>query len=127
MEDATPRRKLDFIYQEVLGEVAELVKRLEGVSAAVEEVARTRAGERTAEVLEHAATAAASRVRAELDRAADQARRRVSSLLSEVRAEAEGVAGAARWHALALSTGLALMAAFVGGWLVVLLHFAGWW
>jgi hypothetical protein len=127
MEDATPRRKLDFIYQEVLGEVSDLVKRLEVVAAAVEEVARTRAGERTAEALELAATAAAGRVRTELTRAADHAGRRVASLLGEAKREAQGAAGAARWHALALSTGLALVAAFVGGGLVVLFHYAGWW
>jgi ElaB/YqjD/DUF883 family membrane-anchored ribosome-binding protein len=121
-EETAPRTKLDFIYQEVLGEVAELVKRLEAISATLREVARSSAGERSAEALERAAAEAARRVRRELERAGEAERRRFTALVQDAVSAAEAVAAARRWKGLARAAAVSLVAAFLGGAAVLLLQ-----
>jgi hypothetical protein len=125
--DATPRTKLDFLYSEILGELSDLVKRLEVVSAAVAEVSRSRAADRSADALERAAAVSASRVRSDLERAAEKAGRNLATLVGQVVGAAEVARGARRWRAYAVCAGLSLVGSFVGGGLVVVLHHAGWW
>lgn len=112
--DLTPRTKLDFIYQEILGEVSTLVERLEEVAHELHEVTRSRAVERAAEVLERAATASASRLRRELERGTEQARKDIGSFWGE-----------ARWALYAACAGISLAAALMGGLLVVVARSVG--
>ena len=121
-EETAPRTKLDFIYQEVLGEVAELVKRLEAISATLREVASSSARERSAEALERAAAEAARRVRLELERAAEAERRRFTALVQDAVSAAEAITATGRWRGLARAAAVSLVAAFLGGAAVALLQ-----
>jgi hypothetical protein len=120
------RSKLEFIYQEVLGDVGDLVKRLEVVLAKQQEIERARASERPAEALERAAAAAASRACGDLERTADHARRSLVATLEEL-----GAAGDAsqrsRWRLYALCVALSLGSGLVVGASFVLAHLAGIW
>jgi hypothetical protein len=120
------RSKLEFIYQEVLGDVGDLVKRLEVVLAKQQEIERTRSAERPAEALERAAVAASSRARGDFERAADQARRTLLATLREFEAIGGG-ADRARWRLYALCAGLSLGSGIVAGVTIVLAHLAGLW
>lgn len=123
---AGPRSKLDFIYQEVLGDVADLVKRLEAVQTKMQELERSRAGERSAEALEQAVAAATSRARGDFERAAEQARRRLLAALDEA-VSAARPAEKSRWWLYATCTGLALGASAAAGTIIVLAHLGGLW
>jgi bifunctional pyridoxal-dependent enzyme with beta-cystathionase and maltose regulon repressor activities len=81
-----PRSKLDIIYQEVLGEVVEVVKRLEAVSAQIDGVATAKPADRVAEVIQDAALKAIAKVRSELDQAIADAHQGLSAAASEVAA-----------------------------------------
>ena len=83
------RSKLEFIYQEVLGDVGDLVKRLEVVLAKQQEIERARASERPAEALERAVAAAASRARGDLEHATEHARRSLVVTLEDLVATGE--------------------------------------
>ena len=120
------RSKLEFIYQEVLGDVGDLVKRLEVVLAKQQEIERARASERPAEALERAVAAAASRARADLERAADHARRSLVATLNEF-AVIGGEADKGRWRLYALCSGLSLGSGILAGATIVLAHLAGLW
>ncbi len=86
-----PRSKLDIIYQEVLGEVVELVKRLEAVSARMDGVATAKPADRMAEMIEEAALMASAKVRSELDQAIANARQNLSAAAGEVAAALHAV------------------------------------
>jgi len=120
------RSKLEFIYQEVLGDVGDLVKRLEVVLAKQQEIERAHASERPAEALERAAAAAAARARGDLERATEHARRSLVTALEEL-----GVTGEAsersRWRLYALCVGISLGSGLMVGATVVLAHMAGLW
>jgi len=120
------RSKLEFIYQEVLGDVGDLVKRLEVVLAKQQEIERSRASERPAEALERAASVASSRARSEFERAAEHASRALVAALEDL-ALPGGAAEKGRWRLYALCTGLSLGSGFVAGTILVLTHLAGFW
>jgi hypothetical protein len=92
----SPRSKLDFLYRDVLGEVASLVERLEAVSAELGDVAKARAGQATAEALVRAAGASAGKVRTELERSAEIACRRLGLAVDEAASAASRFQGARR-------------------------------
>ena len=120
------RSKLEFIYQEVLGDVGDLVKRLEVVLAKQQEIERASASERPAEAVERAVAAAASRARGEVERATDHARRSLVATLNEF-AAIGGEADKGRWRLYALCAGLSLGSGLVAGTILVLAHLAGLW
>jgi hypothetical protein len=80
------RSKLDIIYQEVLGEVVEVVKRLEAVSAQVDGAATAKPVDQVAEVIERAALTASAKVRSDLEQAIADARQELTAAAGEVRA-----------------------------------------
>jgi ElaB/YqjD/DUF883 family membrane-anchored ribosome-binding protein len=121
-EETAPRTKLDFIYQEVLGEAADLVKRLEAISATLREVASSSAAERTVEALERAAVEGAWRVRREIERVGEAERHRFTVLVEEAVSAAEAVIAATRWKVLAGTAAVCLVAAFLGGAAALLLQ-----
>ncbi len=115
----SPRSKLDFLYRDVLGEVTNLVERLEVVSAELRDIAKARAGEGTAEALARAAGASAVKVRTELERSAEMAGRRLADVVDEAARAALGLQGARRrdymvWGAVYLG------ASMLGGAVVAL-------
>ena len=118
---ADPRTKLDIIYQEVLGEVSELVGRLEAVSERLTEASEQagRAGERSAEQIHQVTAAAAAKLKAELDHAGDKLLSRVETVMQEASAAAAVVNRSARRFAtLALVVGLAggVIGGALAGW-----------
>ena len=121
-----PRSKLEFLYQDVLGEVGDLIKRLEAVVAKQQEIERARAAERPAEALERAATAASSRARGDFERAAESARRALVTTFNEC-AVIEGESGRRRWRLFALCAGLSVGGGLLTGATIVLAHLAGLW
>lgn len=118
---ADPRTKLDIIYQEVLGEVSDLVGRLEVVSERLAEASDQcgRAGERSAEQIHQVTGAAASKLRVELDHAGDRLLSRVEKAADEAgRAAAVVHRSAQRFATLALIVGIAggVIGGALAGW-----------
>jgi len=109
---ADPRTKLDVIYQEVLGEVAELVTRLEQTAAKVAEAGQ--AGELARQAVSQAAAEAGRAFRRDLDKHSSTLLEGLQKAAGEAKAAAMVVDKAGRRFALlALVTGLA--AGLVGG------------
>ena len=109
-----PRSKLDIIYQDVLGEVVEVVKRLEAVSAQLDRVVTARPADRVAEAIQRAALMASSKFRTDLDRTIGDARKGLSAATSQATAALHAV-GAERRRTLFERTALAFCAAVLGG------------
>lgn len=103
-----PRSKLDIIYQEVLGEVADLVGRVEAVTSQVAEVIK--AESRAAQAIHEASAAASEKLRGDLDRACNTTVQKLRTVAREVDAAAGVVGGAAKRFAL-----LALLVGLGGG------------
>jgi hypothetical protein len=116
----SPRSKLDFLYRDVLGEVAGLVERLEAVSVELREAAKAGAGEGTAEVLARAAAAAAGKVRTELERSAETACRRLGAAVPET-ARAARELQRAGWRDHVIWGAVCLGASILGGAVTALL------
>ena len=79
----TARSKLEFLYRDVLGEVARLVEKLEAVSSELREVAKARTSEGTVEALARASAVSAAKVRAELECSAETACRQLATGVQE--------------------------------------------
>lgn len=109
-----PRSKLDFLYQDVLGEVTTLVERLETVSAQLHDVAKSRVGEVTAEALARAANASAARARTDFERSAENAKRELSEVVGEA-ARAVRELQEARWRDWVLWAAIYFTSSMVGG------------
>jgi len=110
----TPRSKLDFLYRDVLGEVARLVERLETVSGELREA--TKALEGTAEAGTRWAGGGAAKVRAELERSAEMACRRLAAVHETATASPK-----ARWRDGLVWGGICLGASMLGGAVVALM------
>ena len=118
---ADPRTKLDIIYQEVLGEVSELVGRIEAISERLTEASELagRAGERPAEQIHQVTAAAAFKLKTELEHAGNQLLSRVETVTKEASAAAAVVhRSAQRFATLALAVGLAggVIGGALAGW-----------
>lgn len=110
-----PRSKLDIIYQEVLGEVSDLVGRVEAAAGQLTDI--TNSGDRAALTIGEASAAATLKIRSELDRTAKDAIQKLQAVVKDAEAAARLVDGSARRFALlALLTGLA--GGIIGGILV---------
>ena len=114
------RTKLDFLYREVLGEVTNLVERLEAVSAELRHTAKVHGTEATAETLARAAGASAARVRTEIERSAEVACRKLGLAVDEAARAARGLQGARRRDYFIWGAGY-LGASLVGGAVAALL------
>ncbi len=113
-----PRSKLDIIYQEVLGEVVEVVKRLEAVSAQMDGVATAKPADRVAEMIQEAALMASAKVRSELDQALADARQGLSAAASEVTAALHAVEAERQrtfWARMNAMFGAAVLGGVVAG------------
>jgi len=120
-----PRSKLDIIYQEVLGEVVQVMKRLETVSAQLDGVLAAKPGERAAEVIQLAALTASGKLRTDLDRAIGNACKSLSGAVSEATAtlhalETERQRVSVEWAAVTFSA--AVMGGLLGGLVVQVLR-----
>ncbi|WP_323000525.1 hypothetical protein [Denitromonas sp.] len=118
---ADPRTKLDIIYQEVLGEVSELVGRVEAATERLAEASELagRAGERSAEQIHQVTAAAAAKLKAELEHVGDRLLKQVETVAEEAGAAASVVHRSARRFAtLALAVGLAggVIGGALAGW-----------
>jgi hypothetical protein len=109
-----PRSKLDIIYQEVLGEVGVVVKRLELVSAQLDRILTTRPVDRMAEALQNAALMASGRLRIDLDRATGNASKSLNAAAAEA-AMAVHALKEERRGVFVERTALAFCAALLGG------------
>lgn len=88
------RTKLEFLYRDVLGEVTNLVARMEAVSAEIRAVAKAHGTEGTGETLARVAGASAARVRTEIERSAEVACRKLGLAVDEAARAARGLQGA---------------------------------
>lgn len=120
-----PRSKLDIIYQEVLGEVVQVMKRLETVSAHLDKILAAKPGDRAAEVIHLAALTASGKVRNDLDCAIGKACEGLSAAVSEATAtlhalETERQRASAEWATVTLLA--AVLGGLMGGLVVHVLR-----
>jgi len=79
----SPRAKLEFLYRDVLGEVTNLVTRLEAVTAEFAVIRKNRVVEGAAETLARAAGASSAKLRTELEASTEMAARRLVAVVQE--------------------------------------------
>lgn len=109
-----PRTKLDVIYQEVLGEVGDLVDRLEAVSTQLEAAVRGKPAERVVEAIERAAFVASGKLRTDMDRAIGEARKELGAAAHEAEAALHAIERERR-RTLTRWTLLTFCASLLGG------------
>jgi phosphotransacetylase len=111
-----PRSKLDILYQDVLGEVSDLVTRIETAKEQLANIAEqsARSGERTAEQLRQVAATAAGKLKGELEQTGTRLIAKMENAAKDTSTAAALVHRSARRFAtLALTVGLA--AGVIGG------------
>lgn len=105
---ADPRTKLDIIYQEVLGDVSDLVGRAEALGQKLDGLSHGAA--QASAAVNAASVAATAKLRAEIEKTTTTAVERLQSVVKEATAAASVVDQAARRFAL-----LALLTGVLGG------------
>ena len=126
MSEPQTRKKLDFLYQEVLGEVAGLIQRIEAVNDALADASKDvsesidaikTANEQLAQLPEDAAKATQTAIHESSDRVKADVVDAVSVSLSEVRLELDQLSrNTARYATIALYSArkMALLALVIG-------------